>query len=144
MSNRGKIIVIIGGAAAFLLVGLVAVVFFVAWVVDDTGMEENRIAGTEFGKTTDYAGCQAAGVERIKNLSLFQVSESVNAQYFVRGCLETSRPSPDFCENVPTEMQDIWAGDSWKDGECARLGWTEMNPNCRAVLRARLDFCGKQ
>lgn len=144
MSGNAKIIVIAGGAAAFLLVGLLAVVFFVAWVVDDTEMEQNRIQGTEFGKTTDYAGCQAEGVTRIRDLSPFQVTESVNAQYFVKGCLETSRPSPNFCENVPTEMQDIWAGDDWKDGECKKLGWTEMSPNCRAVLRARLDFCEKR
>lgn len=144
MSKTGKIIVIIGGAAAFLLVALIAVIFLASWLIGDGGLEESRIQGTDFGKTTDYAGCQAQGISRIRNLSVFEITESVKAQYFVKGCLETSRPSADFCRDVPTEMQDIWARDGWKDEQCEKLGWTEMSPNCRAVMRARLEFCEKR
>ena len=141
MSKAGKIIFIIGGAAVFLVVGLAALVFIASFFFDDEGLEQSRIEGTHFGKTTDYNGCQAEGISRIRNLGLFDVNESVEAQYFVKGCLETSRPSADFCKNVPTEGRDILSGDSWKDERCSEFGWKEMSPNCRAVMRARLDFC---
>jgi hypothetical protein len=144
MSKTGKIIVIIGGAAAFLLVALLAVVFFVSWLAGDGGAEQSRIQGADFGKTTDSAGCQAEGISRIRKLGLFDVTESVKAQYFVKGCLETSRSSADFCKGVPTATEEFWANDGWKDEQCRKLGWTEMNPNCRTVMRARLEFCEKR
>ena len=144
MSKTGKIIAIIGGSAAVLLVGLLAIGFYIYWVTGDAEFKKSRAEGADFGKTKDYDGCQKEGISRVRQMGLFEVTESVKVQYFVAGCLETSRPSPDFCKNVPTESQDIWDDNKWKDEQCRKLGWKEMSPNCRTVLRARLDFCEKR
>ena len=127
----------------FLVLGIIIAVFFISWLSDDTEIEQSKIQGAEFGKTTDYKGCQREGVARIRNRGPFEVTESVKAQYFVRGCLQTSQPNADFCKNVPTNWEELLAKDGWKDGECSKLGWKEMNPTCRTLMRARIDFCEK-
>jgi hypothetical protein len=140
MSKTGKII----GAVIVLPIGIFVVLIVFQWLFLDNRLARSKSQGAEFGKTTDYNGCQAEGISRIRNLSPQNSLEGLRAEYFVRGCLETSRPSPDFCDGVPIKPPHIQVYDDWKNEECKKLGWAEMSPNCRTVLRARLDFCEKQ
>ena len=94
MSKAGKIILIIDSAAVFLVVGLTALVFAASLFIDDAGMEQSRIEGTQFGKRTDYEGCQAEGISRIRNMGLIDVTQKRRSTVF---CQRLS-------ENEPTEQ----------------------------------------
>lgn len=142
MSKNTKIILIIAGAVGTLVVGgILALVFLISRMVDNTGFEESKAEGAEFGKAIDNAACQEEGLARAARLGIFEITENVKNEYFTEGCLETSRPTRNFCRNLPTEIQDIWNDHDWKDAECEKLGLKNKNLQCRSVLKARLDFC---
>lgn len=113
MSRTAKIIIITAGSAAALVLAAISALVVIGYLLTDhAGIEQSKVQGAEFGKTTDYEGCQKEGISRARNLGLYEINESVKAQYFVAGCLETSSPSADFCRSAPTERQDIWTKDA--------------------------------
>jgi hypothetical protein len=64
-------------------------------------------------------------------------------QYFNEGCLPASRPSPNFCDGLPSELSDVWNGEKAKDAECEKFGLKDSIP-CRSVMKARFEFCEKK
>jgi hypothetical protein len=95
--------------------------------------EKVRAAGTEVGKTTDEAGC----IEKTFNLEPpFTGFDS--SRMFVRECLRSSRPTPDFCNGVPPPLSNL----SWEDAECQRIG--RDTPLCRAAFSGKMWHCEKR
>lgn len=145
MSKNAKIILIIVGIFAFislLCVGGFGVLIYS--LMDTAGFERSEAEGAEFGKTTDNLGCQTKVISSIKTLSPIDITGGMKTQYFFEKCLESSRPSPNFCSNVPSEISDIINDDKWKDAECERLGFRETPLPCRNVIKAKMSFCEKK
>lgn len=144
MSKNVKIILIIVGILAFLGVACVGGFAFLGYYfVDHEGIINSAKEGEEFGKTTDHQGCQTKVLSIIKPLPDTDINEVVKATYFFDSCLETSRPSPNFCDGLPSDWTDIMNDDKAKDAECAKLGFRHSNA-CRQVMKKKLDFCDKK
>jgi hypothetical protein len=144
MSKGVKTILIVVGILAAL--GLVCgggLGIFAYFFVDKEGFENARKDGAEFGKTTDNIGCQTKALEMAKPLTMSDITEQVKVQYFNDGCLPASRPTEGFCDGLPSEQKDIWNNDRAKDAECEKAGMKDSLP-CRAVMKARLEFCQKK
>src|SRR5688500_18719936 len=102
MSNGVKIILIIVGILGFLVVVCVGGFAFLGYYyVDNEGIARNLAEGETYGRTTDNVGCQTKILEMIKPLKATEFNELVKAEYFFKGCLETSRPTANFCDGLP-------------------------------------------
>jgi hypothetical protein len=144
MSKGVKIILIIVGILAFLSIACVGgFTIFAYYFVDHEGITRNMDEGEAYGKTTDYEGCQTKTLEMIKPLKGTEINELVKAEYFFKGCLETSRPTANFCDSLPNAFSDIMDQHRGKDAECARLGMAG-SITCRQVIDEKLDFCDRR
>jgi hypothetical protein len=144
MSKGVKTILMIGGILAALAIvcgGGFAV--FAYFFVDREGFENARKDGAEFGRTTDNVGCQEKALEIAKPIAFTDITGMVKAQYFNEGCLFASRPTPGFCDGLPSEQKDIWNSDRAKDGLCEKSGMKD-SLSCRSVMKARLEYCQKK
>ena len=144
MSNGVKILLIIVGILGFLMIACVGgFALFGYYYVDHEGITRNLAEGETYGKTTDNLGCQTKILEMIKPLKATEINELVKAEYFFKGCLGTSRPTANFCDNLPNAFADIMNEHKGKDAECARLGQAGSIV-CRQVIDEKLDFCDKK
>src|SRR5262245_3352505 len=97
-----------GWLKALLIVAIVLVLLFVGagvfvWMKNkDKWMaraKEVVAEGQQFGKQTDNQGCVDEGVSRYKKEPGF--GTAISTSIFMRTCLESSKPTPGFCDSVP-------------------------------------------
>ncbi|HEX4945051.1 MAG TPA: hypothetical protein VFZ34_00115 [Blastocatellia bacterium] len=100
--------------------------------------EQQIEAGKEAGKQTDEAGCLNAGVERVKQAD--SMATTLAAQFYLRGCLESAKPTPGFCDDVPPESE-IMKSIQWQLKKSGELGVD--NDNGRQILKTIQAHCGK-
>ncbi len=141
MSRSVKTILIIAGILAFLAAVCGGGFAFVGYYfVDHEGVIKSSNEGREFGRTTDNLGCQTKVVPMIKQLKDTDINEGLKVQYYFDSCLETSRPTPNFCDGVANPFSDIFNDDKGKDAECEKLG-LKGSVQCRQIIDKKLDFC---
>ena len=140
MSKNVKILLIIAAGLAFLAAVCVGGVFYLGSLVPDNGEIDGLYEGREFGKTTDNAGCQTKMIELTKPLKSTDMSGILKTQYFFDGCLETSRPTPGFCDGAVNPYSDIFNEHKGKDAACEKLGMKGSIP-CRLIIDKKMDFC---
>ena len=128
MPKGVKIFLIIVGILAFLGAACVGGLAFLGYYfVDHEGVIKSTKEGEEFGKTTDNLGCQTKVLSFIKPLRDTDINEILKAEYFFDSCLEKSRPTPNFCDGLPSDWTDILNDDKAKDAECAKSGFRNSN-----------------
>jgi hypothetical protein len=141
MSKNVKIILIVAGILVFLSAACVGGLMLFAYkFVDTKAIDKSINDGKEFGKTTDNLGCQTKAVSMIETLSDTDIGGMLNTQYFFDSCLETSSPSPNFCDGAADPYKDIFNQHKGKDAECEKLGLKGSIP-CRQVIEKKLDYC---
>jgi heme exporter protein D len=122
--------------AAVLLVG----VFLVNAVMNRRELgrkvSEFQAKGAEFGKLTDQAGCMQEGFLRSRSTTASEIAETDLNTSFATACLRSSRPTVDFCKDIPT--LDL---DEWKNAQCQKAGPERAQPGCLKMLEAKIDFC---
>ena len=109
-------LVLLGGAVVACAVGGI---FFLG--LNEDAQQDER-AGIEFGKRTDQLGCKNEALRRLlaatKSGNFIKRSES---EYFLYGCFQTSRSTPDFCANVPKDDNALTVY-LWSLAQCRELG----------------------
>ena len=97
--------------------------------------------GREFGKTTDQQGCITEGVQRSRSSGLLDFGAGMELGVFVDSCLAASRPTPNFCEGVPSfwSMKDS----EWGMAECKKAGVDPEKTACIHVMKRKHQFCSK-
>jgi hypothetical protein len=73
--------------------------------------------GQKFGKTTDNQGCLTEVISRHKQDPA--LSSTISTQLFLMSCLQSSRETPGFCDEVPKRLEFIKSG-QWQTSQCAR------------------------
>lgn len=123
--------------AAAIGCGAVAVLFVLAiaastfWVSRNKGslqegMKSGVAAGQRFGAGTDEAGCEAEAKRRAAGTRSITAQMGIGA--FFRACLESSRETPGFCENVPPPTA-IRRTVEWQRTRCGSdLGCAQVVP----------------
>ena len=98
---------------------------------DGTKVEQAEVDGREFGKTTDQNGCLEKGF----------LTEEYLVSGFVKGCLKSSKPIPDFCDGVPLGYDPGKAKDisKWLDERCKKDG--HNGRSCLDTFIVKRDFC---
>lgn len=96
--------------------------------------------GRSFGENTDNQGCLNETLSRYKAEPGF--TSAISNSIFMRLCLDASRPTPGFCENVPKQTEFMKAA-QWKKEQCQRAG-LERDTHCQNLLTPIQQFCDEK
>ena len=135
-----KVLLIIGGLIVVLIVVTVVATVVVVKrygpeiveTVQKTGNE-----GEEYGRRTDNEGCVNEAVARHSHAEGF--GDMVKNTIFLRTCLDASRPTPGFCDDVPHQFEFI-KGAQWQLRQCKRYG-LRPEQQCQQIFQQVQQFC---
>jgi hypothetical protein len=125
--------------------GALVVLFFIAavgagvwWKRNGGGLQEGAMAasrdGARFGLVRDEAACFEEGKRRAAEASTFQNTFTAGA--FVRACMEYSKPTPGYCDNVPPTTS-IGRSVAWQTQRCGE------DMICRNVSQVVQTYCNE-
>jgi len=97
---------------------------------------EYESKGAEFGKNSDQAGCIQEGLLRSKSINASNVSDNALNDSFVDSCLRSSRPTVDFCKEVPKSGLAMWV-----NAKCEKDGSDGSPSGCLTILTSKAKFC---
>ena len=118
MSSWLKAILIISLCFVVLIIGAVGLGAYWLTKHKDELMksaESARADGVEFGRKTDNQGCLSEVLRRHREHHGF--SDSIVNNLFLTGCLEASRPTAGFCDDVP-KSTEILESARWGIRKC--------------------------
>ncbi len=88
--------------------------------------------GARFGLVRDEEGCFEEGKRRAAQAT--DITSQFGVGAFVRACLEYSRPTPGYCDNVPPPTS-IGRSAAWQSQRCGD------NVQCRTVSQVVQTYC---
>jgi hypothetical protein len=140
-----------GWLKALIAVAIIAVVFVVGVVLVGVvwwshnkdkflgSVKEAMTEGRAFGRTTDNQGCVDESLARYKKDPGF--GRVISTNLFDTACLETSRPTPGFCNDVPKETEFIKSG-QWRVDQCRRVDLSS-DSYCKQLFQPVQQFCAR-
>lgn len=140
MATWLKVVLIIGGLVVVLiLVTVVAGVYMVKrYGPEMVEAGKQTIAeAEEYGRGTDNEGCLNEAVARHNRSDGF--ADQIKTNLFLRFCLESSRPTPGFCDTVPRQTEFI-KGAQWQLQQCGRYG-LKAEKQCGQLFQPIQQFC---
>ena len=123
-----------------LVVGIVGIGAFWVYRNKDAWIAKGKAIATEakdFGQNTDNQGCVAEAISRYKAEP--GIGKAISTSIFVRVCLDASKPTPGFCDNVPKQHEFIKAA-QWKMEQCRRVDLSS-DSNCQNLFTPVQQFC---
>jgi len=135
-----KALLIVAIVVVVLVVGVVgAGVFYVMRHKDAWWAAGKEVAeeGKNFGNTTDNQGCVDEGLSRYKKEP--GLASILSNTIFTRTCLESSKPTPGFCDEVPRQTEFMKTVE-WRKKQCRQAGLQSDN-NCQNLFTPVQQFC---
>jgi hypothetical protein len=131
-------------AVALIIVVLVigVIVAGVVWWGRNKGKligraKEVMTEGRDFGRNTDNQGCVDESVSRYKKEPGF--TTVISNSIFTRACLEASRPTPGFCDEVPKQTEFVRTA-QWRIEQCRKVDLSK-DTNCQNLFTPVQQFC---
>ena len=146
LSITRKILIALGTGVAFLVAMIVVLLGVAFYLGSDKELaretEAKKVEGREFGKTTNQEGCLKEGLTRAKTTTIFNLKANEINRAFVGACLESSHPTPRFCDGVPRDsLLNPSAEADWEKQQCENVGMDHAQTGCDAVFTAKANFC---
>jgi hypothetical protein len=140
MPGWAKALIIIAVLGVVLVVGVVVAGVFWWSNNKDTLIARGKAVvaeGEEAGRHTDNQGCVDQSITRYKAGPGF--SGGISTNIFMTSCLQVSRPTPGFCDEVPKETEFVKSG-QWQLAQCERVGLSS-DQYCRQLFQTVERFC---
>lgn len=140
MPTWAKVLLVVLVVGALLLAGAVGFGVYLLRKHGPEFIENGKHAmdeGTEYGRTTDNEGCVAEAVARHKRAQGF--GDKIRANLFLGPCLQSSRPVPGFCDDVPKQLEVIRTA-RWQLQQCQHYGLSPEN-QCGQLFQPVQQFC---
>lgn len=102
--------------------------------------KEVMTEGRDFGRNTDNQGCVDETLARYKKEPGF--ASGISAGIFSRACLDASRPTPGFCNDVPRPTEFIKSG-QWRVEQCRRADLSS-DSYCQQLFQPVQEFCERR
>ena len=121
-------------------VGVVAIAGFLIYRNKDAIVAKTKEIATEaknFGEQTDNQGCVDEAILRYKAEPGF--TKAISASIFMRICLDNSKATPGFCNEVPKQMEFMKTA-QWRRDQCQRVDLSR-DSNCQNLFTAIQQFC---
>lgn len=135
-----KVVLVIVGLLFVLAVASVLGLVYMAKKYGPGLMEAGKHSmdeGHDYGRRTDNEGCVNEAVTRHKRIS--GLGDMISNGLFFRGCLDASRPTPGFCDDVPTRLEFMKSA-RWQLDECKRHGLSPES-QCGQLFQQVQQFC---
>ncbi|HZT58648.1 MAG TPA: hypothetical protein VFA21_08490 [Pyrinomonadaceae bacterium] len=135
-----KVLLIVGGIFVVLVVGVIAVTVIVARKYGPAIVKNIEQAGDEakeYGRRTDNEGCLNEAVARHARAE--GLGDLFKNTLFLRICLDSSRPTPGFCDNVPRQFE-FTRGAQWQLERCRHYGLSPEK-QCGQLFQQVQQFC---
>lgn len=138
-----------GWLKALLIVAILIVLLVVGAVVGGVvwwsrnkekiigNLKQTTTEGREYGRTTDNQGCVDENLARYKRDPGF--SSVISASIFVRACLDTSRPTSGFCNDIPKTTEFMKSAE-WRAAQCRKYDMAKDN-YCQQLFQPVQEFC---
>ena len=102
--------------------------------------KEVATEGQDFGKNSDNQGCVDESVSRYKQEPGF--GNAISSSIFMRMCLDASRPTPGFCDDVPRATEFVKSA-QWRVEQCQRIDLSRDN-YCQQLFQPVQEFCERK
>jgi hypothetical protein len=96
--------------------------------------------GKDAGRKSDNQGCVDQSISRYKKEPGF--ASSIEASIFMQTCLQNSRPTPGFCDEVPKQTEFMRTAE-WRVAQCKRVELSSDN-YCQHLFTPVQQFCQRQ
>jgi hypothetical protein len=93
--------------------------------------------GRDFGRRTDNQGCVDEGISRYKKDP--GISSVMSNSLFMRICLDASKPTPGFCDEVPAQTEFIKSA-QWRSAQCSRIDLSR-DSQCPNLFAPVQQYC---
>jgi hypothetical protein len=123
-----------------LAVGVVAIAGFLIYRNKDAIVAKTKEIANEaknFGEQTDNQGCVDEAISRYKAEPGF--TKVISASIFMRICLDNSKATPGFCNEVPKQMEFMKTA-QWRRDQCQRVDLSR-DSNCQNLFTPIQQFC---
>jgi hypothetical protein len=123
-----------------LAIGVVALAGYIIYRNKDAVIAKTKQIATEakeFGEKTDNGGCVDESISRYKAEPGF--TAAISSSIFMRICLDNSRPTPGFCEQVPKQMEFMKTA-QWRRDQCQRFDLSG-DGNCPNLFAPIQQYC---
>lgn len=135
MSKGWKIgLSIAAGLMLVLMLGAGGCIYYFSQLTGQ--VKEDQKAAERFGESADEAACLKETLARSKGKS--GITGITSNTVFLATCLQKSRPTAGFCDDVP-RSNDNEAAKSWMKAKCQELGQSEIT--CGAIYGAIIGHC---
>jgi hypothetical protein len=136
-----KVVLIVGGLLVVLFIAAAVGLFFVARKYGPEIVEAGKHSmeeGRDYGRRTDNEGCLNEAVARHSSGG-GGIGAAINTNLFLDACLEVSRPTPGFCDDVPAPLE-IMRSARWQMDECKHYG-LRPESQCGQIFQQVQKFC---
>jgi hypothetical protein len=93
--------------------------------------------GRDFGRSTDNQGCVDESLVRYKKEPGF--TSAISTNLFNKSCLEASRPTSGFCNEVP-KVTEFMKSAEWRKSQCTRVDLSS-DSYCPQLFQPVQEFC---
>ena len=135
---KALLIVVIVGVV--LAAGVIAAGVYYVYRNKDAWLaraKEVATEGKDFGKHTDNQGCVDEGISRYKKDP--GLTGVLSNSVFLRTCLEASRATSGFCNDVPKATEFVKTA-QWRVQQCRQVG-LGSDSNCPNLFTPVQQFC---
>src|SRR5712691_3326002 len=95
--------------------------------------------GRDFGRNSDNQGCVDESISRYKKEPGF--TSAISNSLFMQSCLDSSRPTPNFCTDVPKATEFVKSA-QWRVDQCRRIDLSS-DSYCQQLFQPVQEFCEK-
>lgn len=96
--------------------------------------------GRDAGRDTDNQGCVDVSITRYKKEP--GLSSVISNSIFMRACLESSRPTPGFCDDVPKQLEFAKTA-RWRVDQCRKFDLSQ-DSQCQNLFTPMQQFCDER
>lgn len=142
MSSFLKALIIVLAVVAVLVVLFAGAGFFLWKKHGRELIEEGKqtlAEGRETGGRTDNAGCVSETLVRYSQAQ--GIAGAIKHSLFLRSCLESSSPTPGFCDQVP-KSTELMRSARWKLEQCDASGLSG-DDGCNQLFEQVQRYCEK-
>jgi hypothetical protein len=135
-----KALLIVAVVIVVLVLGCVgAAVYYVsrnkdAWIAKGKAVATE---GRDFGRNSDNQGCVDESISRYKKEPGF--GSAISNSLFMRSCLDSSRPTPNFCADVP-KATEFMKSAQWRVDQCRKIDLSS-DSYCQQLFQPVQEFC---
>ena len=135
-----KVLLIVVVVIVLLVLGCIgAGVYYVsrnkdAWIAKGKAVATE---GRDFGRNSDNQGCVDESISHYKKDPGF--TSAISNSLFMRACLDSSRPTPNFCTDVP-KATEFMKSAQWRVEQCRHIDLSS-DSYCQQLFQPVQQFC---